>query len=226
VETTETDAFLNIPKMSIANAAVFLELSVQAVHKQLKAKGLECPKLGNKSYITYAIAKQLFSLNFNKKRIACQIVKGGTGKTTSIDNISSCANTYGARVLKVDADPQGNLSDANGIDADDHPVLIDVIKGECGIEDCIVNICDGIDIIPSRIENVILDNEIVNKRLPLDQLYANLLEPIADNYDFIFIDCPPTMAPTAYRDQKFRSPLSIFFFYHNRLISGRFMAFF
>jgi chromosome partitioning protein len=205
VNTEEKDTLLNHPKMSIANAADFLGLTVQAVHKQLKNKGLDCPKLGNKSYITYDIAKQLFSLKFNRKKVACQIVKGGTGKTTTIDNISTCANTYGAKILKIDADPQGNLTDANGIDADSHPVLIDAIKGECSIEDCVISICDGIDIIPSRIENVILDNEIVNKRFPLDKLYANLIEPIEDNYDFIFIDCPPTMgqavtAATLYAD--------------------------
>lgn len=181
------------PKMSIAQAASFLGISVQAVHKQLKAKGIICPKLGNKSYITHNIAQQLFNLLFKKKSIVVQIVKGGTGKTTTLDNMGSCANTYGARVLKIDADPQGNLTDANGVDAENYPVLIDVIKGDANIEDCIVSICDGLDLIPSRIENVILDNEIVNRRLPLDNLYANLLEPIAENYDFIFIDCPPTM---------------------------------
>lgn len=180
-------------KMSIAMAAEFLGITVQAMHKQLKAKNIICPKQGNKSYITYDIAKQLFQLSFKKRKIAIQIVKGGTGKTTTLDHLGSCANSYGARVLKVDIDPQGNLTDANGIDPEEHPVLIDVIKGDAKIEDCIIPICDGIDLIPSRIENVILDNEIVNKRLPLDKLFANIFESIEENYDFIFIDCPPTM---------------------------------
>lgn len=181
------------PKMSIAKAAEFLGYSVQGVHRLLKSKGLTCPKLGNKSYITYEIAKKLFSISFPKKKVAGQIVKGGTGKTTTIDNIASCANTYGAKVLLIDADPQGNLTDAHGIDPDESPVLIDVIKGDAQITDCIIPLSDGMDLMPSRIENVILDNEIINKRLPLDQLYANYLESIEDSYDFIFIDCPPTM---------------------------------
>lgn len=181
------------PKRSIADAAEFLGISTQAVHKQLRSKGITCEKIGNKSYITYDTAIKLYGFNFKKKKIAGQIVKGGTGKTTSIDNIASCANTYGARVLLIDADPQGNLTDANGIDAEEYPILIDVIKGEASIEDCIVNLSNGLDLIPSRIENVILDNEIVNKRLPLDNLYKNLLKNVESNYDFIFIDCPPTM---------------------------------
>jgi chromosome partitioning protein len=183
----------NQPKRSISDVSEFLGISTQAVHKQLKTKNVNAEKMGNKSFITYSSAKQLFNFKFKKKKIAVQIVKGGTGKTTSIDNIASCANTYGAKVLIIDADPQGNLTDANGVDAEQYPVLIDVIKGSNKIEECIVSIAEGLDLIPSRIENVILDNEIVNKRLPLDKLYQNLLASIEKNYDFILIDCPPTM---------------------------------
>jgi chromosome partitioning protein len=181
------------PKMSIAHAAEFLGISVQAVHKQLKSKELICPKLGNKSYITFEIARSLFNIAFKKKVVVCQIVKGGTGKTTSIENIASCANSYGARVLKIDADPQGNLTDANGIDAEQFPVLVDIIKENVDINDSIINVSPGMDLIPSRIENVVLDNIIINERLPLHSLYKDLLSPIADKYDFIFVDCPPTM---------------------------------
>jgi chromosome partitioning protein len=181
------------PKMSIHSAACFLDISPQAVHKQLKLKNIVCPKVGNKSYITYSSAEKLFKLKFDKKIIASQIVKGGTGKTTAVENISSCANTYGAKILKIDADPQGNLTDANGVDAENLPVLIDLITGTAQIKESIINISEGIDLIPSRIENVILDNIIVNERMPLHTLYSDLLEPVSHNYDFIFIDCPPTM---------------------------------
>jgi len=195
----------NQPKRSIADVAEFLNVSTQAVHKQLRTKNITCEKIGNKSFITFDSARQIFNFKFKRKKIAVQIVKGGTGKTTTIDNIASCANTYGARVLIIDTDPQGNLTDANGIDAEEYPVLIDVIKGESKIEDCIIKLANGLDLISSRIENVILDNEIINKRLPLDKLYNNILGPIENNYDFIFIDCPPTMgqavtAATLYAD--------------------------
>ena len=193
MQKTEKDMSSNQPKMSIADAAKFLKVSPQAIHKQLKIKGLVCPKQGNKAYITHDIAKKLFNLQFKPLKIAAQIVKGGTGKTTSVDNIASCANAYGARILLIDQDPQGNLTDANCVDAEKHPILIDALKGEATIEECIVSVAPGLDIVSSRIENVILDNEIINKRLPLDKLYQNLLESVENNYDFILIDCPPTM---------------------------------
>lgn len=181
------------PKISIAAAAFFLDITVQSVHRKLRAKDIACPKIGNKSYLTYSQAQHLFNLNFKHKRVVGQIVKGGTGKTTTIENIACCANTFGARVLKVDIDPQGNLTDTNNVDAEDYPVLIDVLKGDANIKDAVVNVCDGMDIIPSRIENVILDNAIVNERIPLHTMFDDVLSDIEGNYDFIFIDCPPTM---------------------------------
>ena len=174
---SEKDALSMQPKMSIAHAASFLDISGQYVHKQIKHKKIVCPKFGNKLYLTFAQAKQLFNISFKHKVIVGQIVKGGTGKTTTIENVASCANTYGARVLKIDMDPQGNLTDACGIDPEKYPALIDVITGQSKIEDAVIPLSEGVDLIPSRIENVVLDNVIVN----------------ASNYDFIFIDCPPTM---------------------------------
>lgn len=96
-------------------------------------------------------------------------------------------------MLLIDADPQGNLTDANGIDAEEYPVLIDLLKDGASIQESIVTVSQGLDLIPSRIENVILDNEIVNGRYPLEKLYNNLLSKVENYYDFILIDCPPTM---------------------------------
>jgi len=197
------------PKMSIATAANFLGVSMQAIHKQLKAKKLECPKIGNKSYIDYLIAKKLFEIKFKQQKIVSQIVKGGTGKTTTIDYIANCANTYGAKVLKIDIDPQGNLTDLNGIDPDKYPVLIDIIKNNHPIEEAIANVCPGIDIIPSRIENVILDNEITAKRMNLTDIFNDILINVINNYDFIFIDCPPTMSQSVTAASLFASTILV-----------------
>ena len=181
------------PKMPLSKAAEFLDISAQAVHRQLKSKNLNCPKIGNKLYLNYSIAKQLFDISIQQKKISCHVVKGGTGKTTTTQNIATCANTYGLRVLQIDIDPQANLTDSYNINADDSPVLIDLINEKAQIGDSIISICDGLDIIPSRIENVVLDNTIVNARTPLHNLFSLLLQDVEENYDLILIDCPPTM---------------------------------
>lgn len=181
------------PKMSINKAAEFLEISVQAVHKKLKSKELVCPKIGNKAFITHKIARSLFGIKFKPMVIAGQIVKGGTGKTTAIDNIACCANSYGARVLLIDIDPQGNLTDAHDVDADALPVLVDFIEGGVDVKRGIVHVSEGLDLIASRIENVVVDNILMLKKMNLSKVFYNIFKPVMDDYDFIFIDCPPTM---------------------------------
>lgn len=181
------------PTLSISNIAEFLGISMQGVHHQLKSKGLKAGRLGNKSYINHSISKQLLNISFKKKVIVSQIVKGGTGKTTTVDYVSSCVNAFGAKVLLIDADPQGNLTDLFNINALDVPVLIDVVKGDSPVRDAITSISPGLDLIASRIENVVLDSVIVNDRLSIERFYVNIFEEVLDDYDFIFIDCPPTL---------------------------------
>lgn len=183
----------NQPKMSIQKAADFLGISVQAVHRQLKTKNLVCPKSGKRSYITNSIARQLFEIPFKSQIIAGQIVKGGTGKTTSIQNIACCASTYGATVLCVDIDPQGNLTDAYNVDPEEYPVMIDFIEGDIDVREGIIPVAEGIDLLASRIENATLDSLLSINKHPLNSLFRDLLGPVINNYDFILIDCPPTM---------------------------------
>ncbi len=185
------DIKISQPKMPATVAAELLGVSIQAIHKQLKSLDIKCPKIGNKSYITHSIAQKLFNLSFNKKKVAFQIVKGGTGKTTAMHNVSCAASLYGAKILAIDLDPQGNLTDAFNINPEEIPTMIDVIEENVRIEDAIIKAENGIDLIPSRIENVTLDSKLALTRAPLHNVFNNILERIEHNYDFIFLDCPP-----------------------------------
>ena len=182
------DIKISQPKMPATVAAELLGVSIQAIHKQLKSLDIKCPKIGNKSYITHSIAQKLFNMSFKKKKVAFQIVKGGTGKTTAMHNVSCAASLYGAKVLAIDLDPQGNLTDAFNINPEDIPTII---EEHVSIEDAIIKAEDGIDIIPSRIENVTLDSKLALTRAPLHNVFNNILERIEHHYDFIFLDCPP-----------------------------------
>lgn len=181
------------PKMAATYVAELLGISLQAIHKQLKNNDIQSPKIGNKSYITHSIAKKLFNFKFSRKKIVFEIVKGGTGKTTAIHNISCAASLYGAKILAIDLDPQGNLTDAFCVDPETTPILIDIIEKQADVKDAIIKVSDGIDLIPSRIENVTLDSKLAINRIALHTLLEQLLLPIESNYDFIFIDCPPMM---------------------------------
>lgn len=180
-------------KFTAADAANFLEISIQAVHKQLKVGGLIFKKNQNRVYFSHETSRQLFKLKFKPKIIAFQIVKGGTGKTSLAHAIAIRANLYGARVLCVDLDQQANLTQALQVDAEELPVMVDMLKDNIDIKDVIVNISAGLDLIPSRIENAILDNVIMLNRLSLDRVYRERFKELRKEYDLIVFDCPPAL---------------------------------
>lgn len=128
------------------------------------------------------------------KIIALANQKGGVGKTTSTINLSASLATLEKSVLVVDADPQANASSGLGVD---------LKEVECSIYECIVNHADvhdaiyttdieGLDIIPSHIDLVGAEVEMLN----IDEreyVLKRILEPIRNEYDYILIDCSPSL---------------------------------
>lgn len=180
-------------KITAGEAAEFLGVTIQAVHKQLKSKNLEFKKNQNRIYFDHKTARQLFKIPFKQKTIAFQIVKGGTGKTSLVYSIAIRANLYGAKVLCIDLDQQGNLTQAFKINPEESPAMIDIIRENRPIEDAIVHVGEGLDLIPSRIENAVLDNAIILGKHALTHVYKKLLDPLKTKYDLIIIDCPPAL---------------------------------
>lgn len=180
-------------KYTAIDAADFMGITLQGVHKHLKTKNLFFEKNQNRLYFYHDTAKKLFNINFSPKVIAFQIVKGGTGKTSLAYSVGVRANLYGARVLFIDLDQQANLTQALGISAEEVPVMIDIIKEGRDIREAIVSLNDGLDLIPSRIENAILDNTLMLQREPLDRVFKDRIRPLLNQYDLIIIDCPPAL---------------------------------
>lgn len=184
-------------KFLASEASTFLGISQQAVHKRLRSNNLPFDKSGNRVYFGHETAKKLFGLDFSKLVIAVQIVKGGTGKTSLAHNTAVRANLYGAKVLCIDIDQQANLTDAFGLENHKDPCIFDLIKkNERSAESAIVNISPGLDLIPSRIENTMLDGHLMLAGLPLDRVYSELFRPLLNDYDLIIIDCPPALSPS------------------------------
>lgn len=180
-------------KMTAGEAADFLGVTIQAVHKQLKGKNLDFSKNQNRVYFSFETARQLFKIPFKQKTVAFQIVKGRTGKTSLVYSVATRANLYGARVLCIDLDQQGNLTQALRVNSEEYPAMIDVIREGKPLEDAIVHVDAGFDLVPSRIENATLDNAIILDKHSLAHVYKKLLDPLKSRYDLIIIDCPPAL---------------------------------
>jgi chromosome partitioning protein len=182
------------PKMVLTEAADAFGVTPQFFHQALKRRNLPFQKKNNKVYFYHGTSKLLFGQEFKSQIISVQIVKGGAGKTTLCLSIGIRSSLYGAKTLIIDLDQQGNLTMACGINAHDHPVMIEIINREIPIKNAIIPLNEGLHILPSRIENSLLDNHLMLNRLPLDRIYKDMLLPLKKEYDLILIDCPPALS--------------------------------
>ncbi|HIS85187.1 MAG TPA: ParA family protein [Candidatus Faecivicinus avistercoris] len=128
------------------------------------------------------------------KIIAVANQKGGVGKTTTSVNLSACVAEQGKRVLLVDIDPQGNATSGLGRAHEDGSKVYDVLIGACEAREAVVATgCDSLDLMPSAIELAGAEIELVGMD-NREMLLKEALRPLADEYDYLFIDCPPSLS--------------------------------
>ena len=128
------------------------------------------------------------------KIIALANQKGGVGKTTSTVNLAASLAVLGKKALIVDADPQANASSGLGIDVKNvestiYECLIDGIDPRTAILETEI---PGLKILPSHIDLVGAEIELL-KIENREKVLANVLKPLRDDYDYIFIDCSPSL---------------------------------
>jgi chromosome partitioning protein len=113
--------------------------------------------------------------------------KGGTGKTTTVRTLTDVFRRTGLRVLAVDLDPQGNLSDYFDVDPEAAPTIADVLSGNADITDA-----DHDGIVPASIGLAEAELMLAGK-MGRELVLRRALGDITDSYDIVMIDCPPAL---------------------------------
>lgn len=120
--------------------------------------------------------------------------KGGVGKTTTAINLSASLAELGKKVLVVDMDPQGNTTSGLGIEKDEaENTVYELLLGESTLEECLKkDIFQNLSIIPSNVNLAGAEIELIGIE-DKEYLLKNALDSVREEYDFILIDCPPSL---------------------------------
>tara|TARA_B100000674_G_scaffold113613_1_gene84922 strand:- start:1248 stop:2036 length:789 start_codon:yes stop_codon:yes gene_type:complete len=127
------------------------------------------------------------------KIVAIANQKGGVGKTTTSVNLAACLAVLEKKVLLIDADPQANATSTLVLNPEIEIGTYQLIEGQIKVEDLIIETTSpNLKIIPANIDLVGIEIELVDKE-NREKMLLNALEIVKDNYDYIFIDCPPSL---------------------------------
>lgn len=120
--------------------------------------------------------------------------KGGVGKTTTAVNLSAAIGAKGKKLLLVDIDPQGNSTSGYGINKREiKKSSYELLTGEITAEEAIISTkFEGIDLIPANMNLAGAELEIIDMK-NRESILKNALATVWDNYDYIFLDCPPSL---------------------------------
>jgi len=127
------------------------------------------------------------------KIVAIANQKGGVGKTTTAVNLSSIVARRGKKVILIDADPQGNATSGLGIDKEFEETLYDVLVNQVDIIPTLEDTCiKNLKVCPSNMDLAGAEVELVSV-MSREHRLKDMLDEIKDDYDYIFIDCPPSL---------------------------------
>ncbi len=151
----------------------------EVAHPQLKSYAEKAP-------VTHVIGQT--------KIIAIINQKGGVGKSTTAINLSAALGELGRQVLLVDLDPQGNASSGLGIEKNlVKNCVYDVLINDVPVEQAIIpDVCQGLDVLPATINLAGAEVELVTEMARENRL-KDALGRLRGRYDFIFVDCPPSL---------------------------------
>ena len=147
------------------------------------------------AYVIYMTEKKRFGRVESMARIiAIANQKGGVGKTTTAINLSACLAEKNRKVLAIDIDPQGNTSSGLGIEKNKlNNTVYQMIIGECSLDECRISTpIKNLDILPSNVNLAGAEIELIGVK-DREFILKKHVEAIREEYDFIIIDCPPSL---------------------------------
>lgn len=128
------------------------------------------------------------------KTVAVLNQKGGVGKTTTAVNLTACLGALDKKVLLADIDPQGNSTSGLGVDKRSiKNASYDVLTGDCSAQDAIIHTeFKNVDLIASNMDLAGAELAIIDMK-NRERLLKNALLPVWEQYDYIILDCPPSL---------------------------------
>ncbi len=190
----------NKSTISVKDLSALINVSTHLIYKYLKDFDLEYIAKGNKKTlppetVRFIMEKRGFIYKSSKKPLVINVfgMKGGIGKTSLATAIAEGASRCGFRVLAIDLDMQGNLTQSFQAKKHGQPVLRDVLKGDKTLDEIILSIHSNLDLIPSSLDNSHIEPFLSSGTFNVVSYFKDTFKILDERYDLIIMDCPPSI---------------------------------
>lgn len=188
--------------ISTKDFSSLINVSPHLIYKLIKEHDLPVIPLGNKNALPPETVRRILELRgfkFKKDKNLPYIInvfgmKGGIGKTSIATAFAEGASRLGFRVLAIDLDMQGNLTQSFNMKRHGQSVLYHALIGEKSIKDVIVTVTPNLHLLPSSLDNSQIEHVMNSKQsINITNFFNDLFDPLKNEYDLIVIDCPPSI---------------------------------